>query len=269
YPVLDDPADYVARIGPVVKVGVLGALGDDEAVPMYCVQMDRDTTAPGETLGFALRVYVPAANTISNRRSSLSGAATDSLIASGPDPRITTVAAAEESSSGDSSSPRQEPPQVPYVGRPVAAYKVKCKLVQKVRYVTDHDLVADSNDQVYMFWTKRVVLKELVANEMRLDAAATEPIRLQWEMLIPDEIQSSLDAEDVQVRYDVFVDFYPMKSTPVGITRRLSLRGIARKSQGKSVWCILPLNVLPVSVSTLVANPPEYQKSQHDESPAA
>ncbi|KAJ1810626.1 hypothetical protein LPJ56_004378 [Coemansia sp. RSA 2599] len=222
--------------------------------------MDRDTTAPGETLGFALRVYVPKRKTASNKQSSFSGG-TDSAVDTQGEPSTSRAGddrVAVESSSGDSSSPRATP-QVPYVGNAVDAYKVKCKLVQKVRYVTDHDLVADTDDQVYMFWTKRVVLKELVASELDLGMAASKSVGIRWELQIPTDIQCSLDTEDVQVRYDVFVDFYPLKIVAAGLGRRLSFRGIARRSPRKSVWCVLPLNVLPVSVSALVANPPEYR----------
>ncbi|KAJ2700164.1 hypothetical protein FB645_005096 [Coemansia sp. IMI 203386] len=230
-----DMGDQAVTAKPVVRVGVLGALDDNQTVPRFCVQIGKDTVAPNDTLQLSLRVYVPEPNSPAEQ-------ASDNVA-----PFAQTAASSSGTSTGE---PIQQQP--PYVGNSVCAYKVKCKLVQKVRYMTDHVLVSDDNEP-HMFWTKRVVLKQLVSDD--LDLNTRDPIKVEWEMRIPD-VQCSLDLDEVQVRYDVFVDFYPLRNQPQGLTRRLSFRGIAGdRARKKSVGCVLPLNVVPANAGALVEGP--------------
>ncbi|KAJ2547958.1 hypothetical protein GGH95_006527, partial [Coemansia sp. RSA 1836] len=101
----------------------------------------------------------------------------------------------------------------------VAAYKVRAKLVQRVCYMADHDLVADSDSSVYLFWTKRVVAKGCVSDCLDVtQLAGGQP--LEWSLAVPTDLQSDVMSSGIQVRYDVFVDFYPREHCIGGSSTR-------------------------------------------------
>ncbi|KAJ2333003.1 hypothetical protein GGI00_002533, partial [Coemansia sp. RSA 2681] len=79
----------------------------------------------------------------------------------------------------------------------VAAYKVRAKLVQRVCYMADHDLVADSDSSVYLFWTKRVVAKECVSDCLDVtQLAGGRP--LEWSLAVPNDLQSDVMSSGIQ-----------------------------------------------------------------------
>ncbi|KAJ2462057.1 hypothetical protein GGI03_004723 [Coemansia sp. RSA 2337] len=130
----------------------------------------------------------------------------------------------------------------------VTSYKVDAKLVQRVCYMTDHDLVADANNSVYLFWTKRVVAKERISDSLDITRA---PLHLEWTMTVPCDLQHDILTPDIQVRYDVYLDFYPREhgSTFRDVVSRVSNHCLSSR---------LPLRTIPVPLSTLLANPPLY-----------
>lgn len=135
----------------------------------------------------------------------------------------------------------------------VTSYKVTAKLVQRVCYLTDHDLVADTACDVYMFWTKRMVHKERVSAELDLLSVPNDqkPIHLEWSLKVPEDQQYDLLTSDLQVRYDVYLDFRPRDE-------QSSLKGVVNRVSSKVLSARLPLRVLPVSISSLLAHPPSY-----------
>ncbi|KAJ1891589.1 hypothetical protein LPJ66_006839 [Kickxella alabastrina] len=144
-------------------------------------------------------------------------------------------------------------------------YKVRAQLVQRVRYLTNHDLVADANDDVYMFWTKRVVAEEKVADILDLAATVDElqTTHVQWTLAVPHDAQGSLQSKGIQVQYDVSVDFFPLWHKSAGFSARGMLQSIIAKPGSHPVSCKLPLLIMPVPVSALLASPPVYAADRY------
>ncbi|KAJ1963053.1 hypothetical protein GGI12_002279 [Dipsacomyces acuminosporus] len=139
----------------------------------------------------------------------------------------------------------------------VVAYKVRAKFVQRVCYMTDHDLVADAADDVYLFWTKRVLTKEKVSNMLDLTSVINgKPLKLDWTMPIPSNIQYDTLTSDIQVRYDVFVDFFPRGHSAESSGK--AIKDMVSRVNNECVSSRLPLRTIPVSISALLANPPSY-----------
>ncbi|KAI8320545.1 hypothetical protein GQ54DRAFT_211909 [Martensiomyces pterosporus] len=139
----------------------------------------------------------------------------------------------------------------------VTAYKVRAKFVQRVCYLTDHDLVADTADDVYLFWTKRVLTKEKVSNMLDLTPVINgTPLKLEWTMPIPNNLQCDTLTTDIQVRYDIFVDFFPREHRSGSSGK--ALKDMVSRVNNECVSSRLPLRTIPVSISSLLANPPSY-----------
>ncbi|KAJ2757263.1 hypothetical protein GGI19_000197 [Coemansia pectinata] len=138
----------------------------------------------------------------------------------------------------------------------VTAYKVDAKLVQRVCYMADHDLVADANNSVYLFWTKRVVAKERVSDSLDITRA---PLHLEWSMTVPGDLQHDILTSDIQVRYDVYLDFYPREhSSGAGGSSTRAFRDVVSRVSNHCLSSRLPLRTIPVPLSTMLANPPLY-----------
>ncbi|KAJ2005058.1 hypothetical protein GGI04_002393 [Coemansia thaxteri] len=223
-----DLPDHASPARPVVKVGTLGAIRNGRGTLPYRVIMDKAVAAPGSSIGFKLDVYPPG------EIPDFSPAEFADLI------NLVTTSAKSSPASGDEnagdhheseepeptdahsaiSTPRSLLP--PTYNAPehtdgwamataaalannkatVAAYKVHAKLVQRVCYLTDHDLVADTNDSVYLFWTKRVVCEKRVSNCLDISqttmAGGDQAMHLDWTMTLPDDLQYDVTTPDIQ-----------------------------------------------------------------------
>ncbi|KAJ2812296.1 hypothetical protein H4S07_001494 [Coemansia furcata] len=134
----------------------------------------------------------------------------------------------------------------------VTAYKVRAKLVQRVCYMTDHDLVADADNSVYLFWTKRIIAKEHVSDSLDITQSS---MHLEWSMTVPSDLQYDILTSDIQIRHDVFLDFHPRSN---GNSSARAFRDVVSRVSNRCLSSRLPLRTIPEPLSSLLANPPLY-----------
>ncbi|KAJ2403237.1 hypothetical protein GGI23_000106 [Coemansia sp. RSA 2559] len=267
-------ADQPAHVGPITRVGTLGSGTSGTGKLPYRIAMDRNVAMAGDVIGFTLEVYPPdqtpdfsPAEFAALSKIAAAAASTDNSL------NNTDLSdAASASSNGDdgqtislSSPPTYQPTGADLAGNKltVTAYKVRAKLVQSVCYMTDHDLVADANDGVYLFWTKRTMAATLVAHSLDLSKAASgnERVKAEWVLPVPEQMQPDVHTPDIQVRYDVFVDFYPRSGGGSSSSSKGSaLKGMVLRANNRRLSSKLPLRtVLPPASVSLAPNPPSYQ----------
>ncbi|KAJ1937407.1 hypothetical protein EC988_007899, partial [Linderina pennispora] len=166
----EDPSAFVQRMRAVIKVGTLGGIKSGKGAMPYRVVLDRNVAAPGDLLRLSLEVFPPG------QLPELSRQQVDALMALAGETSQQSddeyASDAEEDESPATGDAQSVAPSIPWSMPPgytqladtlvagkstdVTSYKVRAKLVQRVCYLTDHDLVADTADDVYLFWTKRV-----------------------------------------------------------------------------------------------------------------
>ncbi|KAJ2543031.1 hypothetical protein EV175_006010, partial [Coemansia sp. RSA 1933] len=264
-PVIKHPADgdgdeqqadhLLANVGPLTRVGTLGSGTSGTGKLPYRITMDRSVAMLGDVVGFALEVFPPDQTP---DFSPAEFAALSRIAASADNSRANTdVSDVASITSADDDDDQTIPIGFPPMYQPtgtdlagnkltVSAYKVRAKLVQRVCYMTDHDLVADANDGVYLFWTKCTMAKTLVSRSLDLSAAISsgETVSVEWVMPVPDQMQPNVQTPDIQVRYDVFVDFYP-RSNASG-RKGSALKGMVSRVNNRRLTSKLPLRtVLP------------------------
>ncbi|KAJ1787467.1 hypothetical protein LPJ59_005725 [Coemansia sp. RSA 2399] len=280
-PVIKDPADneggngqvdQLAHVGPITRVGTLGSGTSGTGKLPYRIAMDRNVAMAGDVVGFTLEVYPPDQTP---DFSPAEFAALSKIAASTDNSRNNTdLSDAASATSNDddgqtipvSSPPTYQPTGADLAGNKltVTAYKVRAKLVQSVCYMTDHDLVADANDSVYLFWTNRTMADTLVARSLDLSKAVSdnERVKVEWVLPVPGQMQPDVHTPDIQVRYDVFVDFYPRSggSSSKGSSKGGALKGMVSRVNNRRLSSKLPLRTVSPPVSLpLASNPPSYQ----------
>ncbi|KAJ1664185.1 hypothetical protein IW140_004214 [Coemansia sp. RSA 1813] len=266
----DEQTDLLAHVGPITRVGTLGSGTSGTGKLPFRITMDRNVTTPGDMVGFALEVYPPGQTPDFTpvefaALSRIAGASNDnSQNSSDLSDSASMASNADDQTIPISCPPTYQPTGTELAGNKltVTAYKVRAKLVQRVCYMTDHDLVADADDSVYLFWTKRIMADAFVARSLDLSKAINgsgEKIKVEWVIAVPEQIQPDVHTPDIQVRYDVFVDFYPRFNGSASKSTSGALKGMVSRVNNRRLSSKLPLRTIPAPVSVpLGADPPSY-----------
>ncbi|KAJ1990226.1 hypothetical protein GGI25_004194 [Coemansia spiralis] len=234
--------------GVVRGVGTLGSSRNGTGMLPYRVTMDKSVAAPGDKIKFTLEVF-PTNTT---------GMSPMELV------MLERVVAQAHSKDSDTEEPsdtsystadlHEMPPTYQLVDAPrllannkisVTSYKVQAKLVQRVCYLADHDLVADTDDSVYLFWTKRTICEIVKPISLDVSRVTEETVRVEWTGEVPP-VQTDVQTSDIQVRYDVFVDFFPRDA---GKMKEMVKRVSNRRLSAKLPLRIAPLKLLATGIS--------------------
>ncbi|KAJ2029619.1 hypothetical protein IWW57_001620 [Coemansia sp. S610] len=282
-----DPRDLVAKQSPVTRVGTLGSNKNGRGSLPYRVVMDKHVVAPGEIIRFNLDIYPPD---VLPKFTPGEFATLIKLVESANAPRKLTITqdcapdqeplrptdsgvASDDEDEGDTTTISNSltdggSARLSYLGsspldqgatyqdtndlalkaasalvgnkNTVITYKIVAKLVQ--RTCLDH--VDDGA------WTKRVVCAECVSECYDV---TQKSMHLEWVLQLPSDLQHDLAMPGMEIRYDVLVDFYPREHR--GALGSSSVRDVVSRVSNHCLSSRMPLRTIPVSLSTLLANP--------------
>ncbi|KAJ2731631.1 hypothetical protein IW152_004397 [Coemansia sp. BCRC 34962] len=287
----DDPRDLVAKQSPMTRIGTLGSNKNGRGALPYRVVMDKNVVAPGDIIRFDLDIYPPdvlpkftpaefAALIKLVESANIPRKATapqDCVLGQEPTRPTDSGMASDDEDEGDattvsnsladSSSARlsylgSAPPDhalthqdtndlalkaaSAMVGNKstVIAYKIVAKLVQHTSHASDHGRVDDG------VWTKRVICAECVSECYDV---TQKTMHLEWTLQVPSDLQHDLAMAGVEIRYDVWIDFYPREHR--GAMGGSSIRDVVSRVSNHCLSSRMPLRTIPVSLSTMLANP--------------